>query len=83
MSLSEPAKADAPKPAKPTKKPPAKRRVDYGKIMALKNAGWSNAKIADEMGMTQGAVATALSAYRKKMRDGKVDATNRERLPVD
>ena len=76
------AKEDIPtKPdalARPTKKPPAKRRVDYGKIMALKNAGWSNAKIADEMGMTQGAVATALSTYRKKMREEKVDATNRE-----
>ena len=45
-----------------------KSRLDYGKIMALHNAGWSNQKIADEMGMSYNAVATAISNYKKKMR---------------
>lgn len=56
-----------------TLKPEGKKtrqRLDYGKIMALHNAGWSNAKIADEMGMTYAAVATAISTYKKKMRVG-------------
>lgn len=46
-------------------------RIDYGKIMALHNAGWSNQKIADEMGMTYGAVATAISTHKKKVGGGK------------
>ena len=45
-----------------------RQRNDYGKIMALHNAGWSNQKIADEMGMTYNAVATAISTYKKKMK---------------
>ena len=43
-----------------------RRRIDYGKIMALRNAGWSNEKIADEMRMTKASVATAVSTYKKK-----------------
>lgn len=27
--------------------------IDFGKILALHNAGWSSAKIADEMRMTE------------------------------
>lgn len=27
--------------------------IDFGKIIALHNAGWSSAKIADEMRMTE------------------------------
>lgn len=34
--------------------------------MALHRAGWNNAKIADEMGMTKGAVAVAICTYKKK-----------------
>ncbi len=71
----EPAKAVTPEPDKAAN---PRRRIDYGKIMALHNAGWSNAKIADEMGMTPGAVSTALSTYRKKMREGKINEADRE-----
>lgn len=46
--------------------------------MALHNAGWSNVKIADEMGMSKASVATAISVYRKKMREGKTNDTNTE-----
>lgn len=52
--------------AKPPKKP--REKIDIGKIMALRDAGWSNPKIADEMGMTSGAVATAISVHRKRMK---------------
>lgn len=51
-----------------------RRPIDYGKIMALKNAGWDNAKIADEMQMTRASVATAISTYRKKRLDASETA---------
>lgn len=43
-----------------------KKKVDIGKIMALKNAGWTNKSIAEEMGMTQNAVAVQICTFRKK-----------------
>lgn len=43
-----------------------RKRIDIGKIMALKNAGWSNVKIADEMGMNPQAVASAIYQHKKK-----------------
>ena len=41
------------------------KSVDIGKIMALKNAGWSIGKIAEEMGMKPQAVSNAIYRYRK------------------
>lgn len=59
--------SDTPKGSGTEKQEPKKRkRIDYGKIMALRNAGWSNEKIADEMHMTKASVATAISTYKKK-----------------
>ena len=51
-----------------SEKPKQKRRkrIDIGKIMALKNAEWSNVKIADEMGVNPQAVANAIYQYKKK-----------------
>ena len=40
-------------------------RIDYGKIMALHNAGWSNGQIADEMKMKKASVASAICTYKK------------------
>ena len=54
------------------KKKKKRNRIDYGKIMALRNAGWSNEKIADEMRMTKASVATAISTYKKKCSVGGV-----------
>ena len=48
-----------------------RRRLDYGKIMALHNAGWSNKKIGEEMMMSPGSVATAISTYRKRQKEGQ------------
>lgn len=77
---SEPQKSEADQhkelfraPKDGTTKPEGKKtrqKIDYGKIMALHNAGWDYKKIADEMGMTNGSVATAISTYKKKMRVG-------------
>lgn len=48
-------------PAKPTKaeSTPTRRKIDYGKIEALANAGWSSKDIAEEMGMTTKQVVDA------------------------
>lgn len=43
-----------------------RKRLDMGKIMALKRAGWSNKAIAEEMRMTSNAVAVAISTYKKR-----------------
>ena len=56
------------------------RRIDYGKIAALRNAGWDNAKIADEMRMTKGAVAQAVSKCRK---GGMLNEAKNERAIPD
>lgn len=37
-----------------------RRKVDHGKIRALKNAGWSVKEIAEEMGMNPGSVSVSL-----------------------
>ena len=34
-----------------------RQKIDYGKILALKNAGWTNQQIADEIGATKEKVA--------------------------
>lgn len=54
------------------KETPPRKRIDYGKLMALRNAGWPNAKIADEMGMSKGAVSVAISTYKKKHSGGVI-----------
>lgn len=41
------------------------KRIDTGKIMALKKAGWRNKDIADEIHMTPNAVASAIYLYKK------------------
>lgn len=81
QNVSEPQKTEtnqlqelfrAPKDViKPPETKKTRQKLDYGKIMALHNAGWNNQKIADEMGMTYAAVATAISTYKKKMGGGK------------
>ncbi len=43
-----------------------KKRIDIGKIMALKKAGWKNKDIATEMHMEPQAVAGAIYNYKKK-----------------
>lgn len=49
-----------------------KKVVDYGKIMALHEAGWFQKKIAEEMGVSQNAICVALKRYKEKLEDGYV-----------
>lgn len=48
-----------PKPAK-KKAPTNKKSLDMGKVRALRNAGWSLEKIADEMGCAPQTIANRL-----------------------
>lgn len=43
----------------------ADKKIDIGKIMALRKAGWSNRNIASDMGLTPEAVANAVYRHKK------------------
>lgn len=43
-----------------------RKTLDWGKIQALHRAGWSHAKIADEMGSTVSTITTGLSRLRRE-----------------
>lgn len=44
---------------------PRRNSVDIGKIMALRDAGWSINKIADDMGLSKQSVWNAISRWKK------------------
>lgn len=50
----------------PVKKAPQKKTVDKGKVGALSKAGWSNAKIADEMGVSSERIRQILKELEVK-----------------
>lgn len=47
-------------------KTPSKKSVDKGKVGALSKAGWSNAKIADEMGVSSERIRQILKELEVK-----------------
>ena len=54
-----------PKPEKAKSSPP-KKTIDRGKVKALHEAGWSNAKIADEMKCSAWSVSMILKEFREQ-----------------
>ncbi len=56
---------DAAGTKKTGKKPGRKIQVDVGKIVSLHNAGWNNAKIADEMGISDVTVGKYINRLLK------------------
>lgn len=46
--------------------PKSPRRIDYGKIMALRDAGWTAKAIGEEMKMSESAVYQAISKIKKE-----------------
>lgn len=50
----------------PVKKAPQKKTVDKGKVGALSKAGWSNTKIADEMGVSSERIRQILKELEVK-----------------
>lgn len=51
--------------------------MDFGKIIALHNAGWSSAKIADEMRMTDDEYCEAITDKLDAI-DAKISALEHE-----
>jgi hypothetical protein len=51
---------------KPEKAKPVKRHLDDGKMLALRKAGWTYEKIADEMGCTDQTVINHIRAMEQK-----------------
>ena len=56
------------KPEKVKKQPTTstKKTIDRGKVKVLHEAGWSNAKIADEMKCSAGSVSMILKEFREQ-----------------
>lgn len=68
-SKKEPEPKAEAKPTPPPKSPAGqgrKRKLDTGKMKALRNAGWSYEKIADEMGCSAGTVWNYFNKQEEK-----------------
>ena len=61
----KPKKTEVKEPEEDQSKP--KKKLDIGKIMALKKAGWSAADIAEELGTTAQSIYSAVHTYKKKV----------------
>lgn len=47
-----------------------KKKLDIGKILALKKAGWKYKDIAGEMGTSEQCIASTIYAYNKRQKEG-------------
>jgi hypothetical protein len=66
LLTEEPKPEPKPAPKAPDpKKQGAKKQLDMGKVKALRNAGWSFDKIADEIGVSAQTIANRLKAASK------------------
>lgn len=54
------------KEEEPKRKGPAPKPIDMGKVKALKRAGWSLGKIADEIGISAPTICKALKKEAEK-----------------
>lgn len=61
----KPKKTEVKEPEEDQSKP--KKKLDIGKIMALKKAGWSAEDIAEELGTTPQSIYSAVYTYKKKV----------------
>ena len=59
-------------PAAGEEKAQKRKVIDRGKVMALKQAGWSGRKIAEEMKCSEQTVCNIISQERKKRENGKI-----------
>lgn len=66
----EPAKeepAAEKKPSKASKPAEPRTKIDIGKILSLRNAGWAVKEIASDMGLSPHQVSQALNRYKRKL----------------
>jgi|GEM_PF-1999078 len=70
---SGPLLPPAPEPGDGSK--PAGRRIDTGKILALRKAGWAVKDIAEDMGLSTATVSSAIWREKKKS-ESKEDKQN-------
>ena len=69
VAQSPPQQADAAETAAETTKTAVgkqRKPLDMGKVVALRNAGWSMKKIADEMGVSEGTIWNNLKKLEEK-----------------
>lgn len=67
LVMEIPVPETEPKPEKAKKQSPTKKKnIDRGKVKALHEAGWSNAKIADEMKCSAWSVSMILKELREQ-----------------
>lgn len=50
---------------------PAKRQLDTGKMLALKKAGWKQAAIAEELGVSPATISTTLKKFEEEKNNDK------------
>lgn len=69
----EPEEESEPEP-EAERRTPGRRRLDLdiGKVMALHRAGWSNVKIANEMGVSPATIQRCVNAH---IEEGEKDGT--------
>lgn len=75
-AFKEAVQAEEAKEAAVVEPPKGKRQIDYGKIQALHNAGWTGRAISEEMGISQGSISNIL----KRMREREEKAKENEQL---
>lgn len=61
-------------PEAPAPEAPKRRAIDKGKVMALHNAGWSAAKIADELQCSTQTVYAIISKAKQEQKEMEVTA---------
>lgn len=67
------SKSRKPKQIKQEAEKMAPKRIDIGKIMALKRAGWTDEDIAAEMRMEPAAVSKIIRQYiRRRLAEGRL-----------
>ena len=64
------SKSKKPKQIKEKPEEKAPKRIDVGKIMALKRAGWTDEDIAAEMRMEPAAVSKVIRQYIRRLAEG-------------
>lgn len=65
-AVEDPVQEEPEEPVVQIQKTPSKKSVDKGKVGALSKAGWSNAKIADEMGVSSERIRQILKELEVK-----------------